>query len=152
MPYSTADNSLSEFVAGGGYMLFSSEEVLGTLTDWADVSFSPGDFVYDVLGVGWVGNDYGYLEVIAGDDGGTGLIAGLPSEDIPLDVSFMEATGSMADICIRFTGIHRRSSRHPSVLTILVMMSTTMPAPSMGMSFSWHSIFPCFRMQYSRPC
>ena len=99
MPFSTADNSLSEFVDGGGYMLFSSEEVLGTLTDWADVSFSEGDFVYDVLGVEWVGNDYNYLEVVAGDDGGTGLIAGLPSEDIPLDDSFMSATGSMADLC-----------------------------------------------------
>ena len=99
MPYSTADNSLSEFVAGGGYMLFSSEEVLGTLTDWVDASFSTGDFVYDVLGVEWVGNDYAYIEVAAGDDGGTGLIAGLPAEDIPLDASFMTATGSMADLC-----------------------------------------------------
>jgi len=99
VPYSTADNSLSEFVAGGGYMLYSSEEVLGTLTDWVDMSFSEGDFVYDVLGVEWVGNDYGYLEVATGNDGGTGLITDLPSEDISLDPSFMTATGSMADLC-----------------------------------------------------
>ena len=98
MPYSTADNSLSEFVAGGGYMLFTSEEVLGTLTGWVDVSFSAGDFAHDVLGVEWVGNDYNYVEVAVNGDGGTGLINGLPTEDIALNAE-LSAFGSYADLC-----------------------------------------------------
>jgi hypothetical protein len=97
-PEVSTDHTLTEFVDNGGKMLYSSEEVLGDYSGYEDISFSSGHFVYDVLGVEWVGNDYNYVEVAAGDDGGTGLIAGLTAEDIPLDASFMTATGSMADL------------------------------------------------------
>ena len=60
MPFSSHDNTLSEFLDNGGNLFFSSEEMLGTWTNWTDVDFSPGDFPYDYLGVQWVGNDFGY--------------------------------------------------------------------------------------------
>jgi hypothetical protein len=67
-PEETDVHPLGEFVADGGYLLFSSEEALGTYTDWEDISFSEGHFVYDVLGVSWVMNDIGYDSVNVKDD------------------------------------------------------------------------------------
>ena len=97
-PELSADHTLTEFVDNGGKMLYSSEEVLGDYSGYEDISFSSGHFVYDVLGVEWVGNDYNYVEVAVGDDGGTGLINGLPTEDIALNAD-LDYFGSMADLC-----------------------------------------------------
>ena len=99
-PAASADHPLTAYVDGGGYLLYSSEEVLGEYTDWEDLSFAAGHFVYDVLGVEWVGNDYNYAAVAAYDDGGAGLIDGLSDSAIYLDSLMFPLTGvSMADLC-----------------------------------------------------
>jgi hypothetical protein len=98
-PEESSVHTLAEFVDNGGYLLYSSEEVLGTFTDWEDLSFEPGHFVYDVLGVEWVGNDYNYVGIATNDDdGGTGLITGLSEETIVL-ADTIDDLGSMADLC-----------------------------------------------------
>ena len=99
-PEESAEHSLTEFVDGGGFLLYSSEEVLGTYGDWGDDydTFWPGHFVYDVLGVEWVGNDYNYVGVATDDDGGTGLIADLDTATIIL-ADTVDYFGSMADLC-----------------------------------------------------
>ncbi|HJL54159.1 MAG TPA: hypothetical protein QF695_16230, partial [Arenicellales bacterium] len=97
-PEASADHSLTEFVANGGYLFYSSEEVLGVYTGWEDLSFAPGHFVYAVLAVEWVGNDFNYAAVAAYDDGGAGLIDGMSAEAIDLNVS-LDYYGSMADLC-----------------------------------------------------
>ncbi|MDP7654014.1 MAG: FlgD immunoglobulin-like domain containing protein [Candidatus Marinimicrobia bacterium] len=99
-PEASADHPLTAYVDGGGYLLYSSEEVLGEYTNWEDIAFAPGHFVYDVLGVEWVGNDYNYAAVAAYDDGGAGLIDGLSDSAIYLDSLMFPLTGvSMADLC-----------------------------------------------------
>lgn len=97
-PEESSVHPLAEFVDNGGYLLYSSEEVLGEYTDWEDLSFGQGHFVYDVLGVEWVGNDYNYVGVVTYDDGGTGLITGLSEETIVL-ADTIDYFGSMADLC-----------------------------------------------------
>ncbi len=96
MPEVSAEHTLTEFVAGGGYLLYSSEEVLGTYTDWENLSFGAGHFAYDVLNVEWVGNDYNYDSVTVYD--ATSLTPGLATGNIPLDVDSYYF-GSMADLC-----------------------------------------------------
>ena len=95
-PEDTDVHPLGEFVANGGYLLFSSEEALGTYTGWDDISFSEGHFVHDVLGVEWAMNDIGYSTVNVLDD--LAVTAEMDTSEITLDPSFMFATGSMADI------------------------------------------------------
>ena len=91
---------MTAYVNGGGNLFYTSEEVLGEYTGWEDITFSPGHFVYDVLGVEWVGNDYNYAAVAAYDDGGAGLIDGLSDSAIYLDSLMFPLTGvSMADLC-----------------------------------------------------
>ena len=99
-PAASADHPLTQYVASGGNLFYTSEEVLGEYTDWEDLSFAAGHFVYDVLGVEWVGNDYNYAAVAAYDDGGAGLIDGLSDSAIYLDSLMFPLTGvSMADLC-----------------------------------------------------
>lgn len=99
-PDVSSDHPLTAYVNGGGNLFYTSEEVLGEYTDWEDVSFAAGHFVYDVLGVEWVGNDYNYAAVAAYDDGGAGLIDGLSDSAIYLDSLMFPLTGvSMADLC-----------------------------------------------------
>ena len=99
-PDASSDHPLTAYVNGGGNLFYTSEEVLGEYTGWEDITFSPGHFVYDVLGVEWVGNDYNYAAVAAYDDGGAGLIDGLSDSAIYLDSLMFPLTGvSMADLC-----------------------------------------------------
>ena len=99
-PDVSSDHPLTAYVNGGGNLFYTSEEVLGEYTGWEDITFSPGHFVYDVLGVEWVGNDYNYAAVAAYDDGGAGLIDGLSDSAIYLDSLMFPLTGvSMADLC-----------------------------------------------------
>ncbi len=99
-PAISGDHPLTAYVDDGGYLLYTSEEVLGEYTDWIDGTFSPGHFAYDVLGVEWVGNDYNYAAVAAYDDGGAGYIDGLDTAAIDLDTTMFPLTGpSMADLC-----------------------------------------------------
>tara|TARA_Y100000310_G_scaffold60402_1_gene55742 strand:- start:255 stop:3929 length:3675 start_codon:yes stop_codon:yes gene_type:complete len=99
-PEASADHPLTAYISGGGHLLYSSEEVLGNYTGWEDLSFAPGHFVYDVLGVEWVGNDYNYAAVTAYDDGGAGLINGMSEDAIYLDSLMFPLTGnSLADLC-----------------------------------------------------
>ncbi|NQV36399.1 MAG: T9SS type A sorting domain-containing protein, partial [Candidatus Marinimicrobia bacterium] len=93
------EHTLTEFVAGGGYLLYSSEEVLGTYGEWGDLyeTFSAGHFGYDVLNVEWVGNDYGYEAYYVYD--ATSLTTDLSSDTLALNVASMPQTGSMADLC-----------------------------------------------------
>ena len=99
-PAASADHPLTQYVASGGNLFYTSEEVLGEYTGWEDLSFAAGHFVYDVLGVEWVGNDYNYAAVAAYDDGGAGLIDGLSDSAIYLDSLMFPLTGvSMADLC-----------------------------------------------------
>ena len=94
-PEETDVHPLGEFVADGGYLLFSSEEALGTYTDWEDISFSEGHFVYDVLGVSWVMNDIGYDSVNVKDD--LAVTAEMDTSEILLNTA-IDYYGSMADI------------------------------------------------------
>jgi hypothetical protein len=59
-PANTFDNPLSSY---DGHILYSSEEMFGTWTDWSDVGFGPGETAYDVLGISWVGNDYDPIDI-----------------------------------------------------------------------------------------
>ena len=95
-PEETDVHPLGEFVANGGYLLFSSEEALGTYTGWDDISLPEGHFAHDVLGVEWVMNDVNYDSVNVKDD--LAVTAEMNTSEITLDPSFMTATGSMADI------------------------------------------------------
>ncbi|MGC9364521.1 MAG: T9SS type A sorting domain-containing protein [Fidelibacterota bacterium] len=57
-PYATADNPFMPFIENGGNLLFSSEEMIGTLLGWDGyVTTTPGQSVYDVLGVSWYAPD-----------------------------------------------------------------------------------------------
>ena len=87
---------LTEFVDNGGFLLYSSEEAIGTYTGWEDMSIPSGHFVHDVLGVEWVMHDIGYTTVKVKDD--LALTNGMSPDDT-LDVpgSFSN-WGSMADI------------------------------------------------------
>jgi len=63
-PYATIDNPFAPFVAEGGDLLFSSEEMLGTLYGWEDyVTTAPGEAAYDVLGISWYAPDMAYDSV-----------------------------------------------------------------------------------------
>jgi len=60
-PIATVDNPLYPFIMNGGNLLFSSEEMLGTLYDYPDdYATMPGEAVYDVLNVAWIGADWNY--------------------------------------------------------------------------------------------
>ena len=61
MPRATVDNPFTEFINNNGFFIYSTEEMLGTWENWGDgVLVGPGDFAYDVLGVGAVYHDWGY--------------------------------------------------------------------------------------------
>ena len=94
-PEETDVHPLGEFVDGGGYVLYSSEEVLGTYTGWEDISFSEGHFVHDILGVEWVLNDVGYDSVNVKDD--LAVTAEMDTSEILLNAA-LDYYGSMADI------------------------------------------------------
>jgi len=94
-PEETDVHPLGEFVANGGYLLFSSEEALGTYTGWDDISFPEGHFVHDVLGVEWVMNDVGYDSVNVKD--GLAVTTDMGTSELDLDGS-ITYYGSMADI------------------------------------------------------
>ena len=74
---------LGEFVDNGGHLLYSSEEAIGTWTDWTDGYIPGGHFAYDVLGVEWVLNDVGYDTVLAWDT--TEVTEGFDTMDIALN-------------------------------------------------------------------
>ncbi|MFQ6608795.1 MAG: T9SS type A sorting domain-containing protein [Fidelibacterota bacterium] len=103
-PEAAADHPLTAYVEGGGYLLYTSEEVLGTYGNWGDDYdvFWEGHFVHEVLGVEWVGNDYNYAAVAAYDDGEAGLLDGvagtMDTAAIELD-TLLDYFGSMADLC-----------------------------------------------------
>jgi hypothetical protein len=75
---------LGEFVADGGFLLYSSNEAIGTYSDWEDIYFSAGHFVHDVLGVEWVGNDIAYDSVFVSDPD-LAITADMDTNDIALD-------------------------------------------------------------------
>jgi len=60
LPYYSMDNPLAEFVDNGGKLFYSSEEMLGTWTDWENTAFGPGDFAFDYLNITYVYHDWGY--------------------------------------------------------------------------------------------
>ena len=87
---------LSEFVDNGGFLLYSSEEAIGTWTGWEDISIPEGHFVHDVLGVEWVLNDVGYTTVKVKDDlAVTNGMSPDATHEVPGAFSYY---GSMADI------------------------------------------------------
>jgi hypothetical protein len=60
-PEATADNPFADYVAGGGKLLFSSEEMIGqSHFDDGSYTFGPGDAAYDILNVEWIGYDWNY--------------------------------------------------------------------------------------------
>ncbi|SVA46242.1 uncharacterized protein METZ01_LOCUS99096, partial [marine metagenome] len=96
-PTETDVHPLGEFVASSpsNFLLYSSEEVIGTYTDWEDISIPAGHFVHDVLGVEWAMNDIGYDTVNVLDD--VAVTADMTTDDIPLNAA-LDYFGSMADI------------------------------------------------------
>ena len=93
-PEGTDVHPLGEFVADGGFLLYSSNEALGTYTDWEDITISEGHFVHDVLGVEWVMNDIAYDSVFVSDPD-LAITADMDTNDIafncytyPFDCSF----------------------------------------------------------------
>ena len=94
-PIDSDIHPLGEYVASGGYLLFSSEEALGTYTDWEDVSFGEGTFVHDVLGVEWVMNDIAYDSVNVKDV--VSVTGGMNADELTMNAS-IDYFGSMADI------------------------------------------------------
>ena len=91
----SADHPLTEFVDGGGIMLYSSEEYLWVEggDEWSPTS---GTFAYDVLGVEWALLDVGTDTVYANEDGGSGFLDNVDTVAIPLNVT-IDYFGSMAD-------------------------------------------------------
>jgi len=95
-PYYTKDNPFAAFIDHGGNLLFSSEEMLGTLLGRDSyVTTAPGQSVYDVLGISWYAPDMAYdtIRIFPGSEQ-DGLICGMDSvltlNELPL--------GSLADI------------------------------------------------------
>ncbi|RKZ19878.1 hypothetical protein DRQ18_07315, partial [bacterium] len=64
----SSDNYLARFLDEGGYLMLTSDELLGVWTDWVDAAFGPGDFIYDYLGVNYVYNDIGLDTLIPAGD------------------------------------------------------------------------------------
>ncbi|MCF7823449.1 MAG: T9SS type A sorting domain-containing protein [Candidatus Marinimicrobia bacterium] len=95
MPVNTFDNPLTEYVAQGGHLLYSSEEMIGTWFDWPQYQeFEPGQFMYDVLRVNWAANDFGN-DSIAPDPTGV-YTSELDTFNLASDNFFW---GNMNDIC-----------------------------------------------------
>lgn len=70
-PYATRDNPFRTFIEAGGNLLFSSEEMLGTLLGRDGyLNTEPGQSVYDILGVAWYAPDMAYdtLRVYPGSE------------------------------------------------------------------------------------
>ncbi len=67
-PY-TSSNMLTYYLNNGGGLILTSDELLGDWTDWKNVSFGPGNFIYDYFGVNGVYNDVGIqaIHAIPGD-------------------------------------------------------------------------------------
>ncbi|MCF7824600.1 MAG: T9SS type A sorting domain-containing protein [Candidatus Marinimicrobia bacterium] len=99
MPVNSFDNPLTEYVAQGGNLLYSSEEMIGTWFDWPQYQdFEEGQFMYDVLHVNWAANDFGN-DSIGPDPAGLYTSA--------LDTFNLESAnfywGNMNDLCDPFT-------------------------------------------------
>ena len=86
---------LGEFVDNGGYLLYSSEEALGTWTDWEDITIPDDHFAYEYLGVEWVMHDIGYDSVNVLDDVAVTADMGTGHLTMNTGVSYY---ASMADI------------------------------------------------------
>ncbi|MBN2012676.1 T9SS type A sorting domain-containing protein [candidate division KSB1 bacterium] len=90
-PMMTNDNPFGPFVANGGNLLFSSEEMLGQLYADADGNFQeasplPGEAAYDILNVAWIGPDYNYdsLKVMSAEEPLTlGMSATMKMDELP---------------------------------------------------------------------
>ncbi|NQV16611.1 T9SS type A sorting domain-containing protein [bacterium] len=95
MPMATFDNPLSDYVADGGMLLYSSEEMIGTWGDWPQYQdFYPGDFMYDVLNVNWAANDVGGDSIVTDVTGD--YTSGLGNFNLE---SANFAFGNMDDLC-----------------------------------------------------
>jgi len=95
-PYYTEDNPFAPFINNGGDLLFSSEEMLGTLLGWDGyVTTQPGQSVYDVLGISWYAPDMAYdtLRIFPGSEQ-DGLVCGMDTKLILNELPF----GFQADI------------------------------------------------------
>jgi len=73
----SAENVLHDYMLKGGYIFFSSDEILGLWDNWNDVDYYPGEFPYDVLKVNHIYNDICYDSVygVAGDTITDGITA-----------------------------------------------------------------------------
>ncbi len=67
-PMETLNNPFSLFLKSGKSLLFSSEEMMGTWTNWATTTFEKGNFAHDYLHIGTVVNDVGNTTVQITDD------------------------------------------------------------------------------------
>ncbi|GEM_PF-963076 len=89
-PYATEDNPFMPFIEAGGNLLFSSEEMLGTLLGWDGyVSTHPGQAVYDVLGVSWYAPDMAYdtIRVYPGSEN-EDLVSGMDTKIVLNELPF----------------------------------------------------------------
>jgi len=78
-PFWTVDNPFAPFVDNGGNLLFSSEEMIGTLYGWDGyVDLAPGEAAWDVLGISWYAPDMAYdtLKIYTGAESDP-LVAGM---------------------------------------------------------------------------
>jgi len=95
MPVASFDNPLTGYVANGGELLYSSEEMIGTWFDWPQYQdFIAGDFMYDVLNVNWAANDFGLDSTITDATGD--FTEGLGNFNLE---SSNFAFGNMNDLC-----------------------------------------------------
>jgi len=95
-PFWTVDNPFAPFVDNGGNLLFSSEEMLGTLYGWDGyVDLAPGEAAYDVLGISWYAPDMAYdtLKIYTGAESDP-LVAGMDANIYLNELPF----GHMEDI------------------------------------------------------
>ncbi|MBU0710714.1 T9SS type A sorting domain-containing protein [bacterium] len=95
-PYYTKDNPFAPFINNGGHLLFSSEEMLGTLLGWDGFIVTElGQSVYDVLGISWYAPDMAYdtLRIFPGLEQ-DGLVCGMDTKLILNELPF----GLLADI------------------------------------------------------
>ena len=74
-PYYNNDAEVGAWWAGDKTYIVSSDEWLGARTGWTNMTYGPGDFSHDILGIAADYNDVNYMA--SGDQGGVSrLVAG----------------------------------------------------------------------------
>ncbi|MCK4585606.1 T9SS type A sorting domain-containing protein, partial [candidate division WOR-3 bacterium] len=105
----SAGNVLYDYMVNGGNIFFGSDEILGLWDGWSNVSYSPGEFPYDVLKVTYIYNDINYDSVygVTGDTISDGIIAGMTfpvtnwNDEVDIDASAIAIFTDAAATTIR---------------------------------------------------